>query len=164
MRRQVLALAAGVLLVAILALSGCSSTETTTPTTPKTTPTTTPRSTTPSTTPSSGTGSTVSIVDFSFQPATLTVPEHTTVTWTNNGAVVHDVVFNTFKSPALQPGMTFTHTFDSSGAFTYNCSFHPQMVGTIMVTSSSGSEGSTSPSGSESPDNTPSPTPQTPGY
>ncbi|MHB8896258.1 MAG: cupredoxin domain-containing protein [Candidatus Geothermincolia bacterium] len=150
-RRGLLLVAMGVLIVSLVVFAGCSSTKTTTPTTPKTTP-----KTTPSTTPS-GTSSTVSVVDFSFQPATLTVKTGGTVTWKNNGATAHDITFTDFTSGALQPGLSFSHTFNTAGTFPYHCAIHPSMTGTIVVTASGTSSTSTTPSTTPAP--APPPTP-----
>ena len=78
----------------------------------------------------------VTIVDFAFQPATLEVPVGTTVTWTNQGSAPHTVTADdgSFDSGTLQPGGTFSMTFDTPGTFTYHCEIHPNMMGTIVVT------------------------------
>ncbi|MEP7202952.1 MAG: cupredoxin family copper-binding protein [Ilumatobacteraceae bacterium] len=78
----------------------------------------------------------VTIVDFSFAPASVTVAKGATVTWTNADAVVHSVVASdvTFNSDNLAQGTTFEHTFDTAGQFMYVCGIHSQMKGTITVT------------------------------
>jgi plastocyanin len=84
-----------------------------------------------------GTGTAVSIANFSFQPATITVPVGTTVTWTNNDSTGHTVVADdgSFKSATLAPGATFSHTFATTGTFAYLCSLHTSMTGTVVVVS-----------------------------
>ena len=78
----------------------------------------------------------VTIIDFAFQPASLEVPMGTTVTWTNQGTAPHTVTADdgAFDSGTLQPGSTFSLTFDTPGTFTYHCEIHPNMMGTIVVT------------------------------
>jgi plastocyanin len=78
----------------------------------------------------------VAIVDFAFQPASLTVTAGSTVTWTNSGAVPHTVTSDSgaFDSGVLQPGASFSHTFDTAGTFSYLCTIHPNMTGAITVT------------------------------
>ena len=78
----------------------------------------------------------VGIVDFSFDPAALSVPAGTTVTWINADSVVHSVVATdvSFNSDDLGQGATFEHTFDTAGEFAYVCGIHPRMAGTITVT------------------------------
>jgi plastocyanin len=77
----------------------------------------------------------VSIVNFSFQPATLTVPAGTRVTWTNNDSVAHTSTADggAWDSGRLDPGQSFSHTFDTPGTFTYHCAIHPFMTGMITV-------------------------------
>ena len=83
-----------------------------------------------------GTGMTVSIANFSFQPATIAVPVGATVTWTNNDTTGHTVTADdgSFKSDTLAPGATFSHTFAAAGTFAYHCSIHTSMTGTVTVT------------------------------
>lgn len=78
----------------------------------------------------------VQVVDFAFEPGTLTVPVGTTVTWTNAGNRPHTVTSDddTFDSGRLDPGETFSQTFDLAGTFAYHCGFHPEMQGAIVVT------------------------------
>src|SRR6476659_2580047 len=78
----------------------------------------------------------VSIVNFAFQPATITVPLGTTVCWTNNGSVNHSATSDNpaFDSSTLASGDSFRFTFSSNGSFPYHCNFHPlTMMGTITA-------------------------------
>src|SRR5215212_4894621 len=75
----------------------------------------------------------VSIIDFSFEPATLDVPAGATVVWTNEGQAPHTVTGDFADSGVLEPGQTFSHTFAESGEFSYACAIHPQMTGSIRV-------------------------------
>lgn len=79
----------------------------------------------------------VSIIDFSFQPATITVSLGTTVTWTLMGSRPHTSTSDTgmWDSGILSNGQTFSHTFSQAGTFTYHCSVHPNMKGTVIVQS-----------------------------
>jgi len=78
----------------------------------------------------------VRIVDFAFEPATLTVPVGTTVIWRNTG-VQHTVLTLTgsvrIASDVLEGGDAFSFTFAQSGTFPYVCGLHPDMEGTIVV-------------------------------
>ena len=78
----------------------------------------------------------VSISNFAFAPATLTVPVGTTVTWTNHDEEPHTVVAGdgSFHSPGLGTDATFSNTFATAGTFDYVCSIHPFMHGTVVVT------------------------------
>lgn len=83
-----------------------------------------------------GGGTAVSIVDFSFNPATLTVAKGATVTWTNTGSATHTVTADdgSFDSGNLSGGSNFSHTFSTAGTFTYHCAIHASMKATITVT------------------------------
>jgi plastocyanin len=80
---------------------------------------------------------TVTIDNFAFGPATVTVAVGTKVTWTNRDDEPHTVVSaddpRAFKSGALDTGDSFTFTFDKPGTYKYFCSIHPHMTGTVVV-------------------------------
>ncbi len=77
----------------------------------------------------------VSIVDFQFQPANLTIHIGDTVTWTNNSAMNHTSTSNTqvWDSGIILPGHTFSFTFNQLGVFPYHCAIHISMTGSITV-------------------------------
>ena len=79
------------------------------------------------------TGTSVSIQNFSFSPATLTVKKGATVTWTNNDSAVHTIKSSSFTSGDLSKGDTFQFTFNTPGTFDYACGIHPSMQGKIVV-------------------------------
>jgi plastocyanin len=73
----------------------------------------------------------VAIDNFSFSPNTLTTPARATVTWTNHDNVPHVVASadNQFqKSAGLKSGQSFSHTFVTTGTYSYFCSIHPRMT------------------------------------
>jgi amicyanin len=77
----------------------------------------------------------VSITNFAFDPAALTVKSGSTVTWTNNDVVAHTVTFtDVANSPILNRGNKFSRTFSQAGTYSYICSIHPFMHGTVVVT------------------------------
>ena len=80
---------------------------------------------------------TVTIDNFAFGPAAITVAPGTKVTWTNRDDEPHTVVnaddAKLFKSGALDTGDSFSFTFDKPGTYRYFCSIHPHMTGTIVV-------------------------------
>jgi plastocyanin len=79
-------------------------------------------------------GSTVTIKDLAYTPATLTVGMGATVTWVwRDGAIAHDVKGDGFKSQVMAEG-TFRHRFTQPGTYKYLCTLHPNMTGTIEVT------------------------------
>ena len=77
----------------------------------------------------------VTIGNFTFQPATLTVAPGTTVTWTNRDDIPHTVVSTDglFKSKARDTDEKFSFTFDKAGTYPYFCSIHPKMRGQVVV-------------------------------
>ena len=97
---------------------------------------------------------TVSIEDFFFSPANMTVAPGTTVTWVNNGRAPHTSTADdgAWDSGTLQPGESFSFTFDQAGTYTYLCTIHPDMTGTITVSGGGGGGGgATSASPTASP-------------
>jgi len=78
----------------------------------------------------------VTIDNFSFAPANLTVPAGTTVTWTNRDDVPHTVASEdgTFRSHALDTDEKFSCTFTKPGTYSYFCSVHPRMTAKVVVT------------------------------
>ena len=78
---------------------------------------------------------TVSIQDFFFSPANVSVPAGTTVTWVNEGNVPHTVTSDDgqFDSGVLMPGDSYTVMFKGQGTITYHCSIHPSMTGSVTV-------------------------------
>lgn len=79
----------------------------------------------------------VEIKNFSFSPATLTVRKGTTVTWTNQDSVKHNVFSATDggpQGPLLGKDESYSFTFEKVGTFSYICQPHPNMKGTVTVT------------------------------
>lgn len=82
----------------------------------------------------------VAIQNMAYSPANITVPAGTTVTWINRDTVPHTVTRDGVEGPlsgTLQPGQTFSFTYNRAGTFTYHCLIHPNMQGTVTVTTSS---------------------------
>jgi plastocyanin len=89
---------------------------------------------------SAGQGNSITIKNFAFDPSTLTVKTGTAVTWTNQDSAPHIVVSDTgspaaFSSDSLSTGASYKFTFAQPGTYTYHCSIHPSMKGTIIVQS-----------------------------
>src|SRR5215208_6486657 len=89
----------------------------------------------------------VSVVDFAFEPGTVSVPAGATVTWTNTGSRPHTVTADdgSFDSGRLDPGEQVSETFEQPGTFSYHCGFHPEMQGSIVVTEQQAAESATTP-------------------
>ena len=81
-----------------------------------------------------GGGPLVQLKSSKFSPASLTVRAGQTVTWDwKDRFVQHNVVGSDFASKIQRRG-TFTHTFTKPGTYSYRCTLHDQMTGTITVT------------------------------
>lgn len=77
----------------------------------------------------------IKIDNFSFSPATITVPVGATVRWTNRDDIPHTVVSDdkAFKSKVLDTDEDFTYTFTKPGSYSYFCSIHPKMTAKVVV-------------------------------
>ena len=76
----------------------------------------------------------VTIDNFTFSPASLTVKVGTTVTWKNHDDIPHTVVSaGKFRSKTLDTDDGFSFTFTTAGDYKYFCSLHPHMTGMIKV-------------------------------
>jgi plastocyanin len=68
----------------------------------------------------------------------LQVPMGATVTWVNNDSVPHTVTADdsSFDSGSIQPGQSYSHTFETAGTFPYYCTIHGKasMSGAVQVT------------------------------
>ena len=78
----------------------------------------------------------IEIKDFAFDPQTITVKSGEKITWVNKDGEPHTVVSvekQFKKSPALDTDESYTVTAGAPGTYTYFCSVHPKMTGTIVV-------------------------------
>jgi plastocyanin len=86
----------------------------------------------------------VSIVNFIFDPQTVTIEEGDSVRWTNNDAVTHTATSTSnpsvWDSGNLSFGESYIFQFTSSGSFPYYCKIHPSMTGTVEVQSATAVE------------------------
>lgn len=82
-----------------------------------------------------GSTSEVKIDNFAFSPKAITVNAGSTITWTNQDDVPHNVVSTEkkFASPVLDTDQKFSFTFKEPGAYPYFCKIHPMMTGTVVV-------------------------------
>ena len=80
----------------------------------------------------------VSMVDFSFNPSSVSITAGQSVQWTNDGSSIHTVTSTggAFDSGSMSSGAKFTCTFHSAGVYNYECIFHAasnSMTGTVHV-------------------------------
>ena len=68
----------------------------------------------------------IDIVDFDYNPGSVTIKAGETVTWTQSGEEPHTVTADdgTFDSGQLATGETFSMRFDSPGTYPYFCTLH----------------------------------------
>jgi plastocyanin len=77
---------------------------------------------------------TVEIREFAFGPQEIRVAVGGSVTWVNADPQQHTATSaGNFNTGAIAPGGSATVTFETPGTFTYACSFHPFMTGTVVV-------------------------------
>jgi plastocyanin len=79
---------------------------------------------------------TVSIQNFSFKPAHITIKRGTKVRWINKDSAPHTATANngrSFDSGRLDKGQRYTHTFKRAGKKPYHCEIHPDMRASVLV-------------------------------
>lgn len=78
---------------------------------------------------------TVTISNFAFGPAEVTISVGDTVTFVNGDDTIHSVVADdgSFHSDGLDTNDKITMTFTKAGKIAYHCGLHPFMKGDILV-------------------------------
>ena len=80
----------------------------------------------------------VTIDNFTFSPARLSVPAGSRVTWLNRDDIPHTVTSRdeprVLRSPPLDTGDSYAFTFERAGVYQYFCALHPHMQGAVIVT------------------------------
>lgn len=75
----------------------------------------------------------VTIKDFKFSPAAVSVNVGDTVTWANRDSADHTATGRNFDTGTLSQGQSGSFTFREAGTFSYVCNIHPNMRGTVQV-------------------------------
>jgi len=77
----------------------------------------------------------VTIEGLRFTPGTLIVTRGERVTWVNKDPFPHTVTDDNkaFDSGKLAPDVSWSFVARSPGTYTYGCSLHPTMKGTLIV-------------------------------
>jgi plastocyanin len=84
-------------------------------------------------------GTKVSATDqLQFSPASQTAKVGQVVEWSNTGSVPHTITFDASNAQCLNdalinPGATWEVKFTAPGTYTYKCTIHPGMNGTLTV-------------------------------
>ena len=128
--RKELIISIVLIMIGVSLTFGCTGNKTTTPTD---IPTATPAATdtaTPATTPMNVE---VTIKDLAFDPANVSISVGDTVIWKNEDKVNHQIKIGDVESTLFSEGKTFNHTFNTTGTFSYICTIHPSMKGTVIV-------------------------------
>lgn len=96
----------------------------------------------------------IEMQDYLFAPAEIVISTGETVRWTNRGQAPHSATADdgSIDTGQIAAGESVARSFTEAGSFTYFCTVHPTMRGTIMVGS-----GTTS----SMPPTTPAPSPST---
>jgi len=86
-------------------------------------------------TPVSIVGNASNLTTTAYAPNPVTVSVGGSVTWKNNDNTARTSTANNgaWSSGSIAPGGSFTATFPTAGTFTYRCTFHPGMTGTVTV-------------------------------
>ena len=76
------------------------------------------------------------LLSWRYDPAEITIPAGTTVTWVNQGSTPVTVTSpdGLFDSDQVLPGASFSLVFDTPGTFRYFCVPYPHMKGAVVVT------------------------------
>src|SRR5215831_7901145 len=85
-----------------------------------------------------GTSIGVTIANFAFAPASVTVNQGDSVVWTQKDAIPHTSTSDTagvWDSGLLMANKTFSFTFSTAGSFPYHCTVHPFMKASVTVQS-----------------------------
>jgi len=78
---------------------------------------------------------TVVMEGVAFVPATLTVKRGDTVVWVNKDMFPHTATAQdrSFDSKDIAPNKTWKHVAAKAGTFSYLCTLHPTMKGSLIV-------------------------------
>jgi plastocyanin len=87
-----------------------------------------------------GGGATVTLKDLGFSPDAVSVKKGEAVTWKNEDRRSRQVMSGAppvmtgdFMSPVIEPGQSWSHTFDDAGEFPYHDMKIPNQLGRVIV-------------------------------
>ena len=77
----------------------------------------------------------VEVVDFAYDPDPVTIAVGGKVTWLNQDSAPHTATADdeSFDTGTLDQGKLKAETFKEAGTFSYICTIHPTMKGTVEV-------------------------------
>lgn len=80
------------------------------------------------------------LADRCYIPSEISIDAGESVSWLNDDAAFHSVTSGTYGDPTLlfdsgymDPEDLFTYTFEEPGVYSYYCTLHEWMVGTVIV-------------------------------
>jgi plastocyanin len=97
--------------------------------------------------------------EYYFVPNSVVLQPGETVEWRNTGMIAHTTTSDgplEWESEAMQPGATFSLTFEEPGVYPYYCRLHPQIMEAEIVVE--GEAPSPTPTSTTPPSATPTPT------
>jgi plastocyanin len=77
----------------------------------------------------------VAIENFAFNPADVTAAVGETITWTNSDSAGHTATLDdgACDTGTIGPDASSGLVFDTAGTYTYHCTIHPNMTGSITI-------------------------------
>ncbi|MEK7526005.1 MAG: cupredoxin family copper-binding protein [Patescibacteria group bacterium] len=80
-------------------------------------------------------GTIVDVKNFNFSPKIITIKAGESVTWTNSDLVGHTATADddSWDTSLISNGESKIVKFDKKGTYTYHCTPHPFMKGTVIV-------------------------------
>ena len=131
----------GFTLFALLAVAACASSTGGTAPAAATAPTAEPAGSAPAAggggcSASSDAGAaSVAIENFAFNPADVSAAVGETITWTNSDSAGHTATLDdgSCDTGTIAPDASGGLVFDAAGTYTYHCTIHPNMTGSITI-------------------------------
>lgn len=77
----------------------------------------------------------ITIENYAYSPAQITIAAGTKITWTNKDKIAHTATGDdkSFDSGLLKTNASFSKVFSAPGTFAYHCTPHPNMKAQIVV-------------------------------
>lgn len=86
--------------------------------------------------PAGGSGEAAAVINATgttWEPDEVTIDAGETVKWEIKGSIVHDLKGDEGVEHKASSNYEYTHTYEKAGTYSYQCTIHPGMTGTITV-------------------------------